>query len=81
MATAPSTDLQPTLYQSSCEGKERHPSEAAARAALEFYQAEGALRTCSGLAPYHCHFCLDWHLGHVRAYRGAAAIPVSRMVG
>lgn len=54
----------PTLYATSCEGKERHASESAARAAMHFYQVEGTLRSCSGLIPYQRNFCLFWHLGH-----------------
>lgn len=51
-------------YERACEGKERHPTEAAASAALKVYQDAGTLRTASGLHPYECEFCREWHLGH-----------------
>ena len=60
-------ETHPTLYAVSCEGKERHPSEAGARAAMQFYQVEGTLRSCNGLVPYECGFCGFWHLGHGHA--------------
>lgn len=67
MNTPPKPECNPTLYASMCEGKERHPTEAGARAALQFYQVEGTLRSCNGLVPYRCDFCLLWHLGHASA--------------
>ena len=64
MATLPAAVLSLPRYQASCEGKEAHPSEAGAWAALKFYQADRALRTGDGLEAYKCDFCPDWHLGH-----------------
>ena len=71
-----SPETHPTLYAAMCEGKEKHPSEAGARAAMQFYQVEGALRSCSGLVPYQCRFCAHWHLGH-----GNAPEPPGRFGG
>ena len=66
--TAPLTpECNPSLYATMCDGKERHASEAGARAAMQFYQVEGTLRSCNGLVPYECNFCRFWHLGHASA--------------
>ncbi len=64
MAAAPGNPVPQSRFESSCEGKEQHASEPAARAALKFYQQRVSLRTGGGLHPYKCDFCPFWHLGH-----------------
>ncbi len=53
-------------FERGCNGKENHPTESAALAALQTYQRLGRFRTGSGVEPYFCRACGDWHLGHVR---------------
>lgn len=44
-----------------CSGKQRHPTEEAARAHVAaLYHQRGAL----GLNIYKCKFCGAWHVGH-----------------
>lgn len=44
-----------------CAGKQRHETEAAARAhAASLYRKRGA----QGLNVYKCKFCGAWHVGH-----------------
>lgn len=61
-------------YDRGCFGKERHVSEAAALAAMEFRVRERLSRAGEGMCAYECQFCGEWHVGHapVEAALGAA---------
>ncbi len=50
------------LRRTSCNGKQRHAGEAAARAHAERLSFNGDRE----LHAYQCDFCRHWHVGHVR---------------
>jgi hypothetical protein len=64
MASSATNPLTLPRFEAGCQGKEEHASEAAALAALKYYQTHGSLRTGDGLEPYRCEFGEHWHLGH-----------------
>jgi hypothetical protein len=51
-------------FESGCLGKERHESESAANATLEFRVRKKVVRSGDGSHPYCCRFCGKWHIGH-----------------
>ncbi len=46
-----------------CEAKQRHPTAAAASAALRQLKRRSEFRG-GVLGVYHCQFCKGWHVGH-----------------
>jgi hypothetical protein len=53
-------------FERQCLGKERHASEAAARAAHQFRVQQKVVRSGDGARAYRCRFCQGWHIGHWR---------------
>lgn len=63
----PNSLAQQEVYDRKCAGKEKFPSESAAREALKVYRKAGMLNhRSSGLSVYPCEFedANHWHFGH-----------------
>lgn len=65
MRAIPDSLASQRVFESSCAGKEKYPSEEAANAAIKACRDMGLIHNASHLAPYPCNFCApNWHFGH-----------------
>lgn len=64
MSTVTQTLSDQDEFERGCAGKEKFPSESAAKAAIDAYHKAGMLHHKSALMPYRCRFCEQYHYGH-----------------
>ncbi|MDE2105799.1 MAG: hypothetical protein KGL39_51725 [Patescibacteria group bacterium] len=51
-------------FKDACQGKARHLTQNAARAAIRHDREHYGEERMWGVAPYRCSFCGSWHIGH-----------------